>query len=364
MSENRAERQEELLRIKRIMHIIGGNIEEFRQRLGEIKEDVVDIRKHFWDDVTINRDHVDDQLETYASLKQQAELLSERERSHRHAVQQMKKLLRLKQSPYFGRIDFREHGAASAETVYLGVGSLLDEQGEQFLIFDWRAPISSLYYDYGPGPAEYETPSGTIAGTMERKRQFIFQYGELAYLFDTGLTIGDEMLQQVLGQGADAHMKTIVATIQREQNRIIRNDGGRLLIVSGPAGSGKTSAALQRVAYLLYKYRGMLTADQVILFSPNPMFNRYISTVLPELGEENMEQTTFQQYLEHRMADQFAVEDPFEQMEYVLTAEGTPEYEARLASIAFKSSAAFLDIVKRFKETLETEGLVLSLIHI
>src|SRR5690606_17944143 len=112
-------------------------------------------------------------------------------------------------------------------------------------------------------------------------------------MFDTGETIGDELLQQVLGQNADLKMKSIVATIQKEQNQVIRNDRAKLLVVRGAAGSGKTSAALQRVAYLLYKYRNQINADQIVLFSPNPIFNSYVSTVLPELGEENMQQTTF-----------------------------------------------------------------------
>jgi DNA helicase II / ATP-dependent DNA helicase PcrA len=357
LSENPAERLEEQQRVDRVMKVILTSMEDLEQRLGMIKEQVVDIRKHFWDDVTVNLDEPDDQVESYFSLKQQAELLSERERSHRNAHKSYKKLSRLKQSPYFGRIDFQESGAVCPEQIYLGVGSLLDELGDSFLVYDWRAPISSLYYDYGPGPAEYETPSGSISGVMELKRQFIIRDGSIRYMFDTGLTIGDEILQQVLGQGADAQMKNIVATIQREQNRIIRNDGSRMLIVTGPAGSGKTSAALQRVAYLLYKYRHILTAEQIVLFSPNPMFNRYISTVLPELGEENMEQTTYQEYMEHRLGNSFQLEDPFQQMEEVLTGFGAEGHEARLQGIAFKASADFFRVIQRYKEHLEAGGL-------
>jgi DNA helicase II / ATP-dependent DNA helicase PcrA len=352
-----AEWKEEQQRVDRVMGVIRTGMEELEERLGTIKEQVVDIRKHFWDDVTVNLDEPDDQIESYFSLKQQAELLSERERSHRNAQQLYTKLRRLNQSTYFGRIDFQESHMSSPETIYLGVGSLLDEQEDNFLVYDWRAPISSLYYDYGPGPATYETPSGTISGEMELKRQFIIRDGVIRYMFDTGITIGDEILQQVLGQGADAQMKNIVATIQREQNRIIRNDGSRMLIVTGPAGSGKTSAALQRVAYLLYKYRHILSAEQIVLFSPNPMFNRYISTVLPELGEENMEQTTYQEYMEHRLGRKFQLEDPFQQMEDVLTGAGQEGHEARLDGIAFKASTAFFDVVQAYKSELEVEGL-------
>lgn len=187
-------------------------------------------------------------------------------------------------SPYFGRIDFSEAGDAAADTIYLGIGSLMEDNGT-FLIYDWRAPISSLYYDGAPGPASYETPGGQITGTMELKRQFVIDNGEIEVMFDTGVTIGDELLQQVLSHSADDRMKSIVATIQKEQNAVIRNDRSRMLVVQGAAGSGKTSAALQRVAYLLYKYREVLQADQMLLFSPNPLFNSYVSTVLPELGK-------------------------------------------------------------------------------
>ncbi len=171
-----------------------------------------------------------------------------------------------------------------------------------------------------PGPAEYATPGGEVRGILESKWQYIIRGGQIKSMFDTSLTIGDEILQQALGNVSDKQMHSIVATIQAEQNQIIRHDRGRLLIVQGAAGSGKTSAALQRIAYLLYKYRDRLKADQIILFSPNSMFNSYVSNVLPELGEENMQQVTFQEYLDHRLSNGFQVEGPYEQLEYVLTA--------------------------------------------
>ena len=152
-------------------------------------------------------------------------------------------------------------------------------------------------------------------------------------------------------------MKSIVATIQKEQNAIIRNDKSRMLIVQGAAGSGKTSAALQRVAYLLYKHRQTIKADQIVLFSPNPMFNSYISTVLPELGEENMQQTTFQEYLDYWLGSSLRPEDPFDQIEYVLTAQGAPGYEARLKGIEYKASEAFLQALQNYGMWLGREGM-------
>ena len=256
------------------------------------------IRKHFWDEVKVNIDTFDDYLETIIGLRQQAQALSVSQSTHRHASKRLSALRRMQEVPYFGRIDFIEEGTSTAEQIYIGISTLTDTSGENFLIYDWRAPISSVYYDYQPGPAKYATPGGVIHGILEKKWQYLIRGGVIESMFDTSLTIGDEILQQVLGKGTDKHMHNIVATIQQEQNRIIRHDRGRLLIVHGAAGSGKTSAALQRIAYLLYKYRDSLNADQIILFSPNSMFNSYVSNVLPELGEENMQQVTFQEYLD------------------------------------------------------------------
>lgn len=358
----RPEQQEEQARVTAMGAIIASRIEELEARTGGIRGEIVDIRRNFWDDVTVNFEDSAETAETHASLKQQAELLSERERSFRHAEQQLSTLKRLARSPYFGRIDLVEEGAdmEMPDEIYLGVGSLLDESGERYLIYDWRAPVSSLYYDYGPGPVSYKTPSGTIKGEMTLKRQFVIRDGRIRSMFDTGVTIGDELLQEVLGQQSDAQMKSIVATIQSEQNKIIRNEKARLLIVQGAAGSGKTSAALQRVAYLLYRYRGSLNADQIVLFSPNPMFNSYVSTVLPELGEQNMAQTTYQQYLEHRLGRQFELEDPFAQMEQLLTADEDAAKGDRLASIAFKSSAAYMKVIDRYAEELGRSGMIFA----
>ncbi|MFT9849486.1 RNA polymerase recycling motor HelD [Aneurinibacillus sp. REN35] len=350
--------QKEQKRVDRVTALIGQRLDELGREVSDIRADVVEIRKNFWDDVTVNFDDPHEAQETHASIKQQAELLSERERSHSHIQNQIKTLTRLRQSPYFGRIDFKEDGEAKADCIYLGIASLLDEKQEDFLVYDWRAPVSSLYYDYPPGAAQYETPSGTIAGIIERKRQYMIRDGQIHSMFDTGVTIGDELLQEVLGKQADTQMKSIVATIQKEQNRIIRDERSRLLVVQGAAGSGKTSAALQRVAYLLYRYRGMLRADHIMLFSPNPMFNSYVSTVLPELGEENMQQTTFQEYLEHRLGKTFRLEDSFAQMEYTLTAMDEPGYEARMAGIRYKASVDFMKLIDRYAEYLGREGMM------
>ncbi|MEO2075519.1 MAG: RNA polymerase recycling motor HelD [Bacillus sp. (in: firmicutes)] len=344
-------------RVCSVVEEIDHKIARLLSNTSTVRSDVLEIRKDFWEDVTVNLDEPDDVIETAASIKQQAELLSERERTHRQMNQHLNTLKKLKYSPYFGRIDVLEEGEKLTDQIYLGITSLMDQKDENFLIYDWRAPISSIYYDYSPGPVHYKTPEGTINGEMFLKRQFIIRASEIKGMFDTGVTIGDEILQEVLGTNASTQMKSIVATIQREQNEIIRNERSKVLIVQGAAGSGKTSAALQRVAYLLYRYRGTLNAENIMLFSPNPLFNSYVATVLPELGEENMQQSTFQEYLTQRLGKEFEIEDPFEQMEYLLSRTEDKEYNTRVMSIRYKASLKFKKIIDQYAIELSKKGL-------
>ncbi|WP_019911393.1 RNA polymerase recycling motor HelD [Paenibacillus sp. HW567] len=357
MEKHDSEWKEEQERVTGVTRLLSAHIRRLSEELGLHRSDVVDMRKDFWEEVTVNFSSPDDLGETSTSLRQQSQILNERERHHLQSSKALKKYKKLVLSPYFGRIDFSETRDGEAEKIYLGIGSLMEDDGT-FLIYDWRAPISSLYYDGAPGPAAYDTPGGLVTGTMALKRQFVIGDGKIEVMFDTGVTIGDELLQQVLSHSADDRMKSIVATIQKEQNAIIRNDKSRMLVVQGAAGSGKTSAALQRVAYLLYKYREVLQADQMLLFSPNPLFNSYVSTVLPELGEENMQQTTFQMYLEHRLGQEFQLEDVFSQTESLLNAPEGSDAATRREGITYKSSVQFLSAIRRYVNLLEREGML------
>ncbi|GIN93608.1 helicase IV [Siminovitchia terrae] len=358
MMNGNQERKHEDERILYVLREIEKKEVKLDRHSGGLKKDVIQLRKTFWDDVKINLDNPEDAGETLSSIRQQTEMLSERERTHRQLDKQRKTLSRLKDSPYFARIDFLENGEETTNNVYLGVASLMDENEETFLIYDWRAPISSIYYDYPPGPAQYETVEGIIQGEMELKRQFITKDGRIKTMFDTGVTIGDELLKEVLGNNSSTNMKSIVATIQKEQNQIIRNVKSKYLVVQGVAGSGKTSAALQRVAYLLYRYQNEITAENIMLFSPNSLFNRYIASVLPDLGEDNMQQLTFQEYVEKRLGKQFDVEHPFTQMEYMLTCQEHKMYPARRKGIRYKASNDFKTLIDSYVVVLSSEDLI------
>ncbi|MDX8366169.1 RNA polymerase recycling motor HelD [Cytobacillus sp. IB215665] len=345
-------------RVDFVVEKISTELGSLNKDIGDVKAEIINIRKHFWDDVTVNLDNTNEATETAISVKQQAEMLSERERNHKQAFQQITTLNKLKDSPYFGRVDFVEDGECEKENIYIGIRSYYDEESEQFLVYDWRAPISSLYYDYSLGRAQFLTPEGVISGEMNLKRQFIVHESQIVSMFDTGVTIGDKLLQEVLGNQSSSQMKSIVATIQKEQNLIIRNESSRLLIVQGAAGSGKTSAALQRVAFLLYRYRETLQAEQILLFSPNSMFNSYVSTVLPELGEDNMQQTTLQEYIDHQLGEEFDLEDQYEQLEYTLTANKDSRYSVRMNNIRYKASMDFMLLIDHYINQLKKRDMI------
>lgn len=205
------------------------------------------------------------------------------------------KVLRLmKGNPYFARIDFKED--QENETLYLGIASLRD-QTEETIVIDWRAPIANLYYEGELGPTHYESQDEILPVELLLKRQFKIRDGKILSMVDTSEAINDDFLLEILDESSSNHMKNIVSTIQKSQNEIIRDTHSKVLVVEGIAGSGKTSALLQRVAFLLYRNRKWLDNEQVLLFSPNHIFSDYISTVLPSLGESGIPTETFKSFL-------------------------------------------------------------------
>lgn len=273
---------------------------DLEQKIKATKRDVKDINRNFNNDVRLKTETYSGMMETAMSIRQQQQMLSERENRQEHAARELGTLNKLEQNPYFARIDFREGDEKRDETIYIGMASFTDRL-DHYLIYDWRAPISSIYYNGGIGDVSYMTPDGEQTVDVKLKRQFQIENSKIKTVFDTEEVVGDQMLLDALSNRSDTKMKSIVTTIQKEQNQIIRDTDSDLLFVQGSAGSGKTAAVLQRVAFLLYQYRGNLHSGQIILFSPNQLFNDYINQVLPELGEQNMVQMTFYQYSSHRL---------------------------------------------------------------
>ncbi|AZN77239.1 ATP-dependent DNA helicase [Lactobacillus acidophilus] len=315
---------------------------------GEARE----LNSHFFDDVKLDYDGYSTSMETALSIHQQQQLLSEREHAWQHSAKQLDTVERLEKKPYFARIDFQEQGEKKPETIYIGLGSFADKD-DHFLIYDWRAPISSIYYDGKLGKVSYNSPEGEITVDMTKKRQFMIENGEIVNMFDTNESIGDQMLLEVLSEKSSTQMKSIVTTIQQEQNKIIRNTSADLLFVQGAAGSGKTSAILQRIAFLLYRYRGNLTSSDVIMFSPNQLFNDYIKNVLPEMGEQNMVQMTYWQFVSRRLPG-MTVENLFDQFE---------DNRADTNISKFKDSVNFFNLLTRYAKHLNQRGVVFKNIY-
>ena len=232
--------------------------------------------------------------ETMADTRQHEAELLVRYQSLASQEKRQRALRLMLENPYFARIDFKED--QEAETLYLGIASLRDLQ-EETVVIDWRAPIANLYYEGTLGQTQYEAHDAIIPIELLLKRQFKIREGHILSMVDTSEAINDDFLLEILDEASSNHMKNIVATIQRSQNEIIRDTRSKVLVVEGIAGSGKTSALLQRVAYLLYHNRKWLDNEQVLLFSPNHIFSDYISTVLPSLGESGIPTETFKTFL-------------------------------------------------------------------
>jgi DNA helicase II / ATP-dependent DNA helicase PcrA len=316
------------------------------------KKDAVETQRQLWQD--LGSLSIVNGMEQIAEFMGFIDMMKMQKRKHEITRSLQEKYERMIQSPYFGRIDFLEKGEDRAEKYYIGISNLINEDYD-FLIYDWRAPSSSMFYDYETGKASYKCPEGTIEGEITLKRQYKINKGQIEYMFDSNLKIDDEILQEILSKSTDSKMKAIVTTIQREQNKVIRNEEFKNLIVQGPAGSGKTSVALHRIAFLLYKHREKITPQNIVIFSPNEIFNDYISNVLPQLGEDNMFQTTFKEYMHKALGGKLLKEDSSDMMEYILTSKQEPDYEKRIKSIKYKSSLEFIDELKKYAASVEKE---------
>lgn len=252
-------------------------------------------------------------------------------------------------NPFFARVDFAEEGASAADRIVIGLYSLKDEKGE-LLVHDWRAPVCSLYYDAMPGEAAYQSPSGEIRGELVLKRQYRMEQGRLRYYVDTRLSIDDSMLLDILSGATSRHMRQIVATIQSEQNAAIRQEDARVVSVVGSAGSGKTSVAMHRAAYLMYRRRDLLDASKIMILSPSTAFSEYVSGVLPELGEENIRARTLREVVEDVLGKK--VEKPYHQLDALLNDGGG----LRRLSVRYKGGAAFMDLLRRFADDFAAYG--------
>jgi DNA helicase II / ATP-dependent DNA helicase PcrA len=344
---NEKEWEIETKRLSELCDKITTLIKDKNKSMDEYKEDVIEIRRSMWD----NTAHVlSGEFDESVEILQYINLMKQEEKSHQHTLEQIKKLEKMVESPYFARIDFVYDEFDEKEKIYIGMFSLIDNESMDILIYDWRAPISSMFYEYELGDASFNVQEKTIKGSVKLKRQYNIVKSKLIYMFDSSIKIDDEILQEILSKNADDKMKNIVISIQKEQNKIIRDEDTRVLIVQGAAGSGKTSIALHRIAYLLYRQKDAgLKSKNVAIFSPNQIFNDYISDVLPDLGEENVHQTTFYEYARSYIAPEIKLESVHDQMDFMLSrSKESHQYKLRRSSIAGKSSLEFLEVLDNY----------------
>lgn len=260
-------------------------------------------------------------------------------------INKHKRLTKILAIPYFGRIDFLEKKENSkVMPIYIGIHTFYDPESRATLIHDWRAPVSSMFYDHELGEAGYRSPSGEIKGVISLKRQYRIRGGKMEFMIESALTVHDDILQKELSSNADDKMKNIVATIQREQNQIIRNEDIRTLIIQGVAGSGKTSIALHRIAYLLYTFRDSISSKDILIISPNKVFSDYISNVLPELGEETVPETSMEQILSGVLEHKYKYQTYFGLVNELLEKPSS----SLIDRIAYKASFGFISELDKF----------------
>ena len=278
----------------------------------EGEKEIEDMHEYYWENYTEMDQYGYEDYDNQQALFRQMNANEEQFRLR-------KRFKKMQDSPFFGRVDFRYDGDEEAETFYIGIGNLSESAGSLPLVYDWRAPVSGLFYDYDKGPASYEAPSGIFEGEVTSKWQYKIRKGKMLYEFESDVKIDDEILGAELGSNGEVQLKNIVRTIQKEQNEIIRNTKDRIMVIQGAAGSGKTSVALHRIAYLLYHDRENLKSSNVLILSPNGVFADYISHILPELGEENIREMSFDLFAYRELKDIVGdCEDRYDQIEHTV----------------------------------------------
>jgi DNA helicase-2/ATP-dependent DNA helicase PcrA len=336
---------DERARLENCQARIQDSLRDIHARLDEYAQEIQTRKDYMWE-ARRDMDHIE-KVAVRQTIEQNV-------RSAEFLQVQQKKLLKLMRSPYFGRFDFArlDDGPERVEAIYVGVHHFRDETAGETLVYDWRAPISTMFYDYEIGPARYLAPSGEVSGQLRLKRQFRIRDGRMEFMLESGLNVVDDVLQQELSQAADDGMKNIVATIQRDQNAIIRDEEAHTLIIQGVAGSGKTSIALHRIAFLLYRFKDTLSSDDILIVSPNRVFADYIGNVLPELGEEQVSEIGMDTLAAELLDHQYRFQTFFEQTAQLLEKND----KALQERIAAKASLAFLRKIDAYVAHLEASS--------
>lgn len=331
------------------LHAISKSIEEMEAEMEEEKREARENITYGIQDMSSP-----DDFEAFVELSQSMSHVDKMISDYDEYKKRVKMLQTLIKTPYFARIDFQFEDGGT-EQIYIGRRSLSDKVSKEICIYDWRAPIASVFYRFMTGVAYYDAPCGRIDGNLMLKRQFEIKNSKLEYFFDSDRTINDEILRQLLSQNTSPKMKAIVETIQSEQDVVIRDMENDLLMVQGVAGSGKTSIALHRAAYLMYQgTQAGLTADSILILSPNSTFEDYIAGVLPELGEENITSAVFGTLLQGILKDR-TIQPHYDYLEQIMSR--SDGYELAKESMKLKTSGHFLELLNFYMENLPEYGI-------
>lgn len=331
--------------LKEITDCLQQKIKELDEELSAGQQEIKNMHEYYWGNYTEMDEYGYENYDNQQALLHQVHANEEK-------LSKRKRLTKMLESPFFGRVDFRYDGEEESETFYIGIGNFAPRAGMRPLIYDWRAPVSGLFYDYDRGPAAYDAPGGRMEGEITSKWQYKIKNGHMIYGFESDTKIDDEILKQELGSGGDVQLKNIVRTIQKEQNAIIRNTEDRILAIQGAAGSGKTSVALHRIAYLLYHDRENLKAANILILSPNNAFSDYISHILPELGEEHIQEMSFDLFAYKELKEVANdCEDRYDYLEKKMKFQDS-EWEIRFKE---KQSASFIGQMEGFLAMLEED---------
>ena len=331
--------------LKEITDCLQQKIKELDEELSAGQQEIKNMHEYYWENYTEMDEYGYEDYDNQQALLHQVNANNEK-------LQLKHRFEKMLDAPFFGRVDFMYDGDDEPEPFYIGIGNFAEKTGMQPLIYDWRAPVSGLFYDYDRGPAAYDAPGGRMEGEITSKWQYKIKNGHMIYGFESDTKIDDEILKQELGSGGDVQLKNIVRTIQKEQNAIIRNTEDRILAIQGAAGSGKTSVALHRIAYLLYHDRENLKAANILILSPNNAFSDYISHILPELGEEHIQEMSFDLFAYKELKEVANdCEDRYDYLEKKMKFQDS-EWEIRFKE---KQSASFIGQMEGFLAMLEED---------
>lgn len=343
MSNFNEDSNEEALYLKKALDFITEELNKETQNINSFKNNLITSNKEMWQQTS----HSSEDFGKAAEMNQYLSEINNKSHIFEKSNKKISAYKKMLSCPYFGRIDFSEDGFDETEKIYIGMHNLLNETTDDILVYDWRSPVASMFYEGELGINQYKSPMGMVSGTISLKRQYKIKDSKLIYYFDSSVQIKDSILQEILCKNSSDKMKNIVQTIQKDQDAIIRDTENELLIVQGCAGSGKTSIALHRIAFLLYT--GMssnLSSNNFIIISPNSIFSKYISGVLPELGEENVNQITYGELFSKYLYDSFKIEKRSEELEKLILSKNS----LKLTNINFKGSEIFVEILNRLMD--------------